>query len=57
MVMSLLITFNICKVYLKQWHLFADAALYKLTSDVISQELHGKEIYQDPGTPQSVEED
>lgn len=34
---------------------FADAALYKLTPYVISQELHGKEIYQDPGTPQSVE--
>lgn len=33
----------------------ADAVLYKMTSDVISQQLHGKEIYQKPGTPQSVE--
>ena len=33
----------------------ADAVLYKMASDVISQELHGKEIYQNPGTPQSVE--
>lgn len=33
----------------------ADSALYKLTSHVISQKLHGKEIYQDSGTPQSVE--
>lgn len=33
----------------------ADAAPYKLTSHLISQQLHGKEIYQDPGAPQSVE--
>lgn len=33
-----------------------DAVLYKMTSDVIFQQLHEKEIYRDLGIPQSMEE-